>query len=371
MSCIHQHETWSHSLTGLNRHRLAVGNVTSSGEKVGETEVAYTSFSPKNRSKMYQLACHFDIYRKLLDVIQKEALTLTQMKSESPAFGIRTASTIDLACKAILLLAPQEEKGDKKERKEGQKKPMKTSQETAIPPMTCNFPSGLSLQERTNCVMAIRGIIKNYFATNGDPIFSFGLSSQAIQDQIRQIEDGIITNTYTSLGMRRSASPIDFRQEDLAFFGLKKAPYNPKLMNCLAFALLQAKEREAAPVIFDLRTQLQIMERLTDYLVSLNYRPVDAPNEGDLVVYFDDHGRAKHVGYFTNGLVLSKLGTGEPHSHLHELFTVFPSYGANVVFFRKSATLFSEAELAAEMALIENEVRLEKKQAKGDTKSNS
>ena len=57
-------------------------------------------------------------------------------------------------------------------------------------------------------------------------------------------------------------------------------------------------------------------------------------NEGDLVIYFDDQGRFKHVGLIRGkDRVVSKWGTG--HLVDHELLHVPESYGSTLRFFKK------------------------------------
>jgi hypothetical protein len=77
----------------------------------------------------------------------------------------------------------------------------------------------------------------------------------------------------------------------------------------------------------------KVGNRFANWLVQekLIERPPEDVSDGDLVLYFDDHG-AKHAGVMRGGLVVSKWGTA--HTWQHAIHEVPASSGYKVRFFQ-------------------------------------
>lgn len=104
-------------------------------------------------------------------------------------------------------------------------------------------------------------------------------------------------------------------------------------LTSIQFALLQTEDPSAA------QTNLGIT-KVMDYLTELGYRSVEAPNEGDLVVYFAGN-TPQHIGYFAeSGLVLSKWHPQKSYYQQHPLFLVQVPFGLSVTFMHRSEATY-------------------------------
>lgn len=139
-------------------------------------------------------------------------------------------------------------------------------------------------------------------------------------------------------GLKRSKDPANFSFSNLMNFRYSqfgRLP-NPVIMNSFAFAFLRAGESQAAGFIFK---GIEPNGDFLQILIGWGYRPVTAPQENDLVVYFDK-GIPTHMGrMLASGRVESKLGVNNPYSHEHDVFDIHPQYGRRVVFMRKMSLL--------------------------------
>jgi hypothetical protein len=112
-------------------------------------------------------------------------------------------------------------------------------------------------------------------------------------------------------------------------------------ISCLAYALLLAGDTDARDLIFHGKLLLDNSELIT----KLHWRPVDAPNEGDIVAYLGKDWSVLHYGYYLGeGLVRSKFGNGTPYSYVHRLFDTPELYEDRIIFLRKSKNTFSGIE---------------------------
>jgi len=339
MSAVHHHSSWGATRSGLARGQIDFGM----GKPV--------SFSAKKSPITMTHACFQEIAKHTLEVVRDAALKAIKAPTGRSSFSMATNFAIDDAAAELAAVAVESKSSAKK----GKVGPVEKEMATL-----CQL-SGLTPPEYATCVKLAKTFASKYFAsryplTDGKPMFAYSSTRSDIANWHDQTFLAMTNFSYASVAMACSETPISFSADDLAFFGVAESPVDPTRISCLAFALLQAKDRGAATVIFD-RTRADIFDRtradavlhnLDTYLKDLSYRPVDAPDTGDLVVYFND-GRPVHVGYFgEDGRVHSKLGVANPYSHRHRLFDVPAVYGNHVVFYRKSPALFSEAELTAE-----------------------
>lgn len=327
MSAVHHHSSWGATSSGLTRGRIEL------------TQGNPTSFSAKKRSVALSLMCYEQIAKRTLDNVRARALDMIKAPATGSAgFRVGTASSIEDVAASFIPVADDSKSSAKK----GPKDPAQ-AQMASLCALT-----RLSPTEYTVCVKMAKTFAMNYFTGIGNPVFAYSSKKAEIERWHAETTLAMINFGYASLGMSRSSDPVRFSDEDLAFFGITASPVDPATISCLSFALLQAKERGAAGVIFNRTSADAALYDVDNYLRGLKYRTVDAPDEGDLVVYFNK-GKPMHVGYFgEDGRVHSKLGLANPYSHHHRLFDVFPAFGNDVVFYRKSPALFSDEELAAE-----------------------
>lgn len=330
MSTVHHHSSWGATRSGLTRGRIELGQ----GNPI--------SFSAIKRSVSASLSCYQIIVKGTLDIVRDAALKAIKAPTGKSSFSMATAGAIEDAAAeltAVAAVAVESKTSAKKGKADPANKQMAT---------LCLL-TGLSPGEYASCVKMTKAFAGNFFASKGNPIFSYSARKDQIERWHAETSLAMTNFGYTSMSIPCSSDPVSFSTEDLAFFGLDESPVDPTTISCLSFALLQAKERGAAEAIFNRTKADDALRNLDTYLRDLNYRPVDAPDAGDLVVYYNK-GKPMHVGYFADdGRVHSKLGLANPYSHRHRLFDVYPEFGNDVVFYRKSsAALFSETELAAE-----------------------
>jgi hypothetical protein len=109
----------------------------------------------------------------------------------------------------------------------------------------------------------------------------------------------------------------------------------PHGYNCFMYALglvvlpdrLVALARQHEDAFPSARFMARLVERGLQ-----NISASDA-EDGDLVIYFDAAGNAKHAGIVQGGYVVSKWGTG--HIWKHQLFEIPASYGVEARFYRR------------------------------------
>lgn len=172
------------------------------------------------------------------------------------------------------------------------------------------------------------------------PMFTYARTKPEIELMFKKDKLKSLNFGYGSIGNKENADPITFTDQDHVFFGVNKTAKtaDPLEMPCHAYALLQAREVQAKDLIFFHTNANKILSDFPHHLMQWGYEPVDAPQEGDLAVYFRNKAPV-HVGYtLGNGLIRSKLGYQHHHSHEHQMFNVPPYYGTHVVFFRKKAS---------------------------------
>ncbi len=140
------------------------------------------------------------------------------------------------------------------------------------------------------------------------------------------------------LGFDISKQDISITDDHLKAFDTSHSQTKVDLKNltCASYTLLICGEKQAKKYIF--QEQSHILEVLLDLLDEGHYEPVEFPQGGDLVVYFNDTNTdPTHIGQCTSsGLVISKLGTKNPYRFEHKLHDVSVTYGKKVVFFRKN-----------------------------------
>jgi len=201
--------------------------------------------------------------------------------------------------------------------------------------------NNISEKEFIECVGSAKAVAMSFFKNPSTYTFSYSFNENDLDKWKKDTFINMSNHSYQSLGMLQSSEPVSFTDQDLTAFGLNKEDVSsePKQMSCVAFALLQAKEKAATQLIFQKNSHMafsEIIKNLTEW----KYRSVDTPDEGDLVVYLNIDA-ITHIGYFSSsGLVHSKLGSANPYSHHHKLFDVPPTYGKRILFFRKSSALF-------------------------------
>lgn len=101
---------------------------------------------------------------------------------------------------------------------------------------------------------------------------------------------------YAALRITCSSAKVDYLDEELDFFQVKKIEIKPADLNCIAFALLKIKEIRAKEWIFN-KCLDSFQNDLFSQLAKWEYRNVKHPNYGDLAVYVGDDGKITHVGY--------------------------------------------------------------------------
>lgn len=192
----------------------------------------------------------------------------------------------------------------------------------------------LTFEECLRCLNQSKEIAFKFF--NQFLYLEMPFKNEEREEWKRSLSLDTLNLCYNEVGLVRSEKPISYAKEDLDFFGIRqseKVKESTKI-NCADFAFLKTRERRAKDIIFFLSNF--DTRRLPRLLFDWGYRVVDAPDEGDLVVYFCK-GNAVHIGVFTgSGLVESKLGVLNPYSHQHRIFDVPPDYGTIVCFFRKN-----------------------------------
>jgi hypothetical protein len=155
------------------------------------------------------------------------------------------------------------------------------------------------------------------------------------QDLERKMTPSIFHYTYLKYGMRCSGEEIQFTEEDLQAFGVKKEDVTnrPTQLQCIAYAFLQTRELRAKSMIFHGE---ELLAALPGLLKKWGYQPIVQPSEGDLVVYLKER-KPIHMGYMLpSGEVRSKLGTMNPFAYNHPIGTLPDLFGDEVVFFRKA-----------------------------------
>lgn len=194
--------------------------------------------------------------------------------------------------------------------------------------------AGASSREYVESLNIAKEKINQYFAENGEPSFHVSYTPQLIEEEGDELFAKLIKEGYSQFGLTCSDSPVSFTEEDITIFEVVEKEVSPAKMNCFQSALLQTKDPAAADLIFQKPSKSTCITQAIGHLTALGYRSVEAPNEGDLVVYFDGLS-SEHMGYFTeSGQVLSKFGEKSPVYHMHALFSV-PLW-IEVAFFRKS-----------------------------------
>ncbi len=278
----------------------------------------FTAYTPKTCQTTTILNAFFHIGDRALKDAEKIALENRESQSNHLGFRINVNPSIEEISGEILAQAKE-------------MNPLQVEQ-------LKNF-TGLSPEVYLIATGVAKSLALNFFKEKGHPIFFYGAQPQEIKDEILVKMMEMSNYAFAQLGLKQSAEQVSFSEEDIRAFGIEKnaISIDPAKMSCLGFALLQAREVKATAIIFQDKGEDEAMDRLLTSLDEWGYRPVAAPDTGDLVVYFSKkNDRISHVGYFTeSGEVLSKLGRNNPYSHVHKLGDIPSLHGDRAVFFRK------------------------------------
>lgn len=136
---------------------------------------------------------------------------------------------------------------------------------------------------------------------------------------------------YAQLGAQ-CCSKATLPQKTLNILGIKEASF----LSCFEYTLAYV-DPEVAKIFREKPTEAE----LDSFLVTQGWRNVTAPDEGDLVIYFN-HISEKicHVGLYTErGTVMSKPGIANTNIFEHQPFDVLGIYGTTVYFMRRSPTV--------------------------------
>ncbi|WP_068470068.1 hypothetical protein [Candidatus Protochlamydia phocaeensis] len=166
-------------------------------------------------------------------------------------------------------------------------------------------------------------------------IFRYGIKARELNEWVKTMYLDSLPFVYHSLDIT-SLGEYSFDAEDLAFLKNPNSIQAIKAheISCFAYALLKKREPSVIPSIL---AKEDAACTLKDIL-ALGYRAVSHPDEGDLVLYFDDSTQIQHMGiYGEQGLVESKWGINNTEIYRHQVFDVPPNYGKQVIFMRKSS----------------------------------
>lgn len=201
--------------------------------------------------------------------------------------------------------------------------------------------SGLKFNQQHACVQKAVALVREFFENPNETMFSLTEEKETLKEWNFHASVRVWNFGYLKMGFVQSDTPISWKEEDLAFFGLAHCDIDPTKINCIQYALLRAREPQAKHLIFAPPLEDHVTQGMGDQLEKWGYRRVDALDVGDLILYYAN-GKPSHMGYFIgNGLVESKLGFMNPYSHQHPIFGVTTIYGQYAVFYRKSgAKLF-------------------------------
>lgn len=313
MSCLHHHPNWGAMRADLNHECLTLLSADKKESWV------YPVYHPRKAITIATMIAYSVIVDRTLENIRDRAFENRNMKPGG-LFSVNPSSSLQDATVKIL---PNAEKGTMAQIKEIIRK------------------TGLSLEEYIDSVKRANAIATEFFRQEGNPLFSYGVSRNHIEQWWTGTHIRMLNLIYDEFGLIASPDRVDFQDEELACFNVDKASLqiDPALISCLNFALLKTKELRAKEIIFGRQTNRSMKDFLTT-LREWNYRAVKDPDEGDLVVYVDDKQEPAHVGYVNSeGLVHSKLGCANPLSHAHRIFEVMGGFGTTAIFFRKSVAL--------------------------------
>lgn len=173
--------------------------------------------------------------------------------------------------------------------------------------------------------------------------FAQTLNSKAFFQKIYQIAvHECVLFQYNAVGIT-SLSKFDFTQDDFRVFGSDYAVYKAKKREpyCHDFALYHLHVEQAFRFISNLSEDAwpeNFWYKINDILGNWNFKLVQSPKNGDLVIYYATINRvtrATHLGIFNKDQkVYSKMGE-YPVSE-HEINVVPYNYGHYVQFFRKA-----------------------------------
>lgn len=299
-----------------------------SGSTLTERGREYTCYSPPKAGSQLVLHCCIDIVANSLEEIATTALGQSTKKAAG-LFRVLVQSSLEHFSAQYDL--PREE-----ENRKAAKLNTKLVQLAAV--------TGLSEKEYVQCIGLAKTFASDFFATRfaelgGNPIFTYGVNSQELQEWKKAKIVEMHNFAYEKLSNRLHQQTVDFSQADLDAFGIAdkgEVTADPKQMTCVAYALLQARAPEAKGIIFKAEGGDAPLLEILNLLPRWGYQSVDLPQEGDLIVYLYN-GTPAHVGCATgSGLVLSKLGVNNPSSHFHKPFNVPVFYGNKILFFRRS-----------------------------------